>query len=83
MKAQFIGADGSMGLTKGAIYHISIKNEVKNGAIIVEGFHNPKDIFSDIPLRGFLCPYDNMNGFLKNWKPCCFENINGSFVYDK
>ena len=72
MKATFIGADGSMGLRHGQIYHLEVKIDLKSETVMVEGYHNPRDLFSDIPIRGFACPYDNMNGFLKNWEPVCF-----------
>ena len=74
MKAKFIGVDGSLGLRNGATYDIKIENP-NNEHIIVSGW---RGVF-DTP---FYCPYDNMNGFLRNWEPIVFNNIGGKFVYD-
>lgn len=75
MKARFIGVDGSLGLRNGVIYDIKIENP-SNENILVSGW---RGIFDS----QFYCPYDNINGFLRNWRPLVFDRINGSFVYDK
>lgn len=83
MKAQFIGADKSMGLQRGKIYYLNVSISEDKEQVWVEGYHDSRDAFVHDITEAFFCPYDNMNGFLRNWRPLVFDKINGSFVYDK
>lgn len=67
MQAMFIGQDGSMGFRNGKIYNIAINVNQHVEEVVV---------FSNI-YPTFVCPYGNINAFLKNWKPCVMEVGNG------
>ncbi len=58
MKAQFIGADGSMGFRRGRWYKI-IAIEERLGKILLR------------EAGGHFCPYSNWGKMLENWK---FDN---------
>lgn len=55
MKAQFIGADGSMGFRRGQWYKI-ISIEEKFGQVLLR------------EAGGHFCPYSNWGKMLENWK---------------
>lgn len=67
MFARFIGKNGSMGLTKGAIYDIELKTI--NSFIFVSW-----KVYEESALFGFLsahektCPYGSFKKFTENWE---------------
>lgn len=72
---QFIGRDGSMGLTKGECYEIYI-NYISEG--FIDGFFNwlmgktwkiEAYIYTDDYEKPIWCPYGSRAAFLENWKP--------------
>lgn len=65
MKAVFIGEDGSMGFKNSKVYDIAININQHEEKVIV---------FSNT-FPTFLCPYNNLKAFLKNWKPCIMEDV--------
>ena len=73
MKARFIGKDGFLGLSYNRVYDIRIENP-KDERLLISGYR-------EFYASKFWCPYDNVIGFLRNWEPCCFENVNGRFTY--
>lgn len=70
MKSVFIGSNGSMGLTKGKEYDIRVVNprgEFRSYNLVIEISRDGYKIF---------CPYDTLEGFIKNWNIHSDNKIN-------
>jgi hypothetical protein len=58
MDLRFIGQNGSMNLTFGKIYRVSVKPYKSNGVMMTVPVH---------------CPYDTQEGFWRHWAHPCEE----------
>lgn len=67
MKARFIGKDGSLGLSYNKVYDIKIENP-NDERLVISGYR-------EFYASKFWCPYDNMVGFLRDWRPLVLDGI--------
>lgn len=62
MTMQFVGADGSMGLRHGELYHVEIKTSFCfSGPCLWARVYKDGQYYLD-------CPYSSMSAFVNNWK---------------
>ena len=59
MKLRFIGQNGSMGLTHGRIYKVSLRT--RHNCIVAEIYRNFWD-------DAIICPYSSPQAFANNWE---------------
>ena len=72
---EFIGRDGSMGLTRGYNYEVYLTDTTDS---FIDGFFNwilgktwkiEAYIYTDEFEKPIWCPYDTRQAFLQNWRP--------------